>query len=227
VSRPNQLVYRRLREMILSGALAPGAPLREEELAELCGVSRTPVREAIRRLETEMFVRRTESQRSYVAEWTAADIEEVFTLRGMMEGHAARRAATRAAEQGLDALQAVNDDIRAAVSRAEPDVDAFLRGNGVFHGLILEMAASERLAGLLNRLILQPIVQRTALRYDRAQLERSVSEHDEIVAALRRRDPDWATAVMTAHIRRAYHVYADQLGEDLPARSDYPVEPFG
>lgn len=212
MSKSAEKVYQTLRAMILSGELAQGAPLREEEVAEMCGVSRTPVRDAMRQLEAEMFIRRTESQRSFVAEWTLSDIEEVFTLRSMLEGYAARRAAERANDVDVARLEKVNADVREAVSGPRPDLDAFLSANGVFHAIMLEIAASDRLAALLNRLILQPIVQRTALRYDQVQLDQSLSEHEELVAALSKRDPDWAGSVMTAHIRRAYHVYIDRFG---------------
>jgi DNA-binding GntR family transcriptional regulator len=197
--------------MILSGELAQGAPLREEDVAEMCGVSRTPVRDAILRLEAEMFVRRTETQRSFVAEWTPDDIEEVFTLRTMLESYAARRAAERVTDEAIARLEQVNIKVRRAMNGPHLAVEEFLSGNRVFHGIFLEMAASDRLATLLNRLILQPIVQRTALRYNDAQLEISLSEHEELVSALRARDPDWAASVMTAHLRRAYHVYMAHL----------------
>ena len=211
MSKSSDIVYQKLRGMILSGDLVPGQQLREEEVAEICGVSRTPVRDAMRQLESEMFIWRSESQRSYVAEWTLPDIEETFTLRGMLESHAVRRAATRAQPEAIERLEQIVRDVRAAVNTATPDVDAFLAANEVFHSTILEMAASERLTTLLNRLILQPIVKRTAMRYDRFQLDRSLSEHEEIIAALKRRDADWAGSVMTAHIRRAFHVYFDHV----------------
>lgn len=212
VSKAGDHAYRELRLAILNGTFPPGSQIREEDVAELCGVSRTPVRDAMRRLEAEMFIRRTDSQRSYVAEWTIDDIEEVFTLRAMLEGHATRRAAMRVTPEHLAALEANNAAIRKAVEGGEPDVDAFLRHNAAYHALILEIAASERLGGLLNRLILQPIVQRTAQRYDRQHMLRSLAEHEAVVTALARGDAEWASALMTAHIRRAFHVYADRLG---------------
>lgn len=215
MSKSSDLVYEKLRAMIITGEVAPGTQLREEEVAEWCGVSRTPVRDAIRQLESEMFIWRSESQRSYVAKWTPPDIEEFFTLRGMLESHAARRAAIRADNAGLEKLEQLNHDVRLAVSGDIPDVDAFLAANIVFHTTIVEMAASERLAALLNRLVLQPIVKRTALHYDRAQLDRSLSEHEEITAALHRKDADWAGSVATAHIRRAFYVYVDQASEPV------------
>ncbi len=207
-------VYDIIREKILSGDLAQGAPLREEEVAEMCGVSRTPVRDAIRRLEAEMFVQRTESQRTFVADWSLADIEEVFTLRGMLEGHAARRAAERADPEAIARLVEINARARDALQYSSTPIEDFLSGNREYHALLIEMAASDRLATLLNRLILQPIVQRTALRYDAAQIARSLSEHEELVDALRVGDADWAQAVMTAHIRRAHHIYVARYQDE-------------
>ena len=103
-----------------------------------------------------MFVRRSESQRSYVADWSLSDIEEVFTLHGMLESHAARRAAMRADPESIARLEQIVRKVRTAIEDEQPDVDAFLVANQQFHAIIVEMAASERLANLLNRLILQP-----------------------------------------------------------------------
>ncbi|WP_232495397.1 GntR family transcriptional regulator [Novosphingobium kaempferiae] len=205
MSKASDQAYLELRARILSGELAPGTQLKEEELASLCGVSRTPVRDAIRRLETELFVRRTDSQRSFVAEWTLEDIEEVFTLRGMLEGYAVRRAATRATKAQVTRLRAINEDLREVLDAKTLDVQAYLAANAEFHSLILEIAASDRLAALLSKLVMQPVVQQTAMAYSRDQLGRSYLEHTEITAALAQGDPDWAEALMIAHIRRALH----------------------
>jgi DNA-binding GntR family transcriptional regulator len=205
MKKASDQAYRILREKILSGELPPGHQLKEEELADLCRVSRTPVREAIRQLETELFVRRSDSQRSYVAEWTEADVAEVFTLRGMLESHAARLAASRIDSDTIAALKQVNEEMRAVVTAEILDDEAFLALNERFHSLILHASASERLAGLLGRLVLQPVVHLTALAYEREQVNRSLSEHVEITEALERGDTEWAEALMTAHIRRAYN----------------------
>ncbi len=111
MSRASDRAYDGIRGMIISGELAAGAPLGEEALAERCGVSRTPVREALRRLEGEMLVRRTESQRSFVADWSLDDIEDVFELRGILESRAARRAAERMDRNALQRLRVSNDAI--------------------------------------------------------------------------------------------------------------------
>lgn len=209
MSRASDRAYDGIRGMIISGELAAGAPLGEEALAERCGVSRTPVREALRRLEGEMLVRRTESQRSFVADWSLDDIEDVFELRGILESRAARRAAERMDRNALQRLRASNDAIGRAVAMINPDIDEFLDGNREFHALILEQADSPKLAALLSSLVEQPVVWRTAHHYGREELRRSHREHDELLAAFARGDGTWAEAIMLGHIKRAFHAYSD------------------
>lgn len=195
--------------MILSGALPAGAGLGEEALAERCGVSRTPVRDALRRLEAEMLVRRNEAQRSFVAEWSLDDVADAFELRAILEARAAGRAARRMAETELEQLRASNAALSQAILRDPPDVAAFLEANRTFHAVVLEAAASPRLSTMLATLVEQPVVWRTAHHYGREALRRSHGEHEELIAAFARGDAAWAEAVMAAHIRRAFHAYAD------------------
>lgn len=216
MSKASDTAYRLIRSEILAGTLAPGEQLREEQLAEVCGVSRTPVREALRRLEVERFVRRSDSQRTFVNEWSFDEVEESFALRAMLEGRAAARAATRISEDGIERLAAHNAAIRRAIEAPRLAVDAFLDHNRAFHGIVLEAAGSPNLAQLLAGIIEQPIVARTARQYDEKQIGRSLAEHEELVLAFRRRDPVWAEAVMTAHIRRAFHAYSDAYRAALP-----------
>lgn len=201
--------YAEIRDLIVSGTLEPGAPLREEHLAERCAMSRTPIRDALRRLEADHLVVRTPSQRTFVASWSNDDIEEAFLLRGMLEGYAASRAAQHIDAETLAAMHAANRAITAAVTADPPDVGTFLAQNRVFHDLLLEAARSPRLTATLASLIEQPVIHRTAFRYARSELERSAAEHKELLAALEARDPGWAGAVMAAHIRRAFHAFTD------------------
>ncbi|MBX7495130.1 GntR family transcriptional regulator [Qipengyuania sp. 6B39] len=209
MSRASDRAYSTIREMIMSGELAPGDPLGEEALAERCGVSRTPVRDALRRLEADMLVSRTDTQRSFVADWSLDDIADVFELRAMLEGHAAQRAAERMDDGTLKALRRCNSALRDAVQASPPDVDRFLERNKEFHALIIEAAGSRKLVSLLASVIEQPVVWRTAHHYGAEELRRSCGEHDELLAAFARRDGAWANAIMSGHIRRAFHAYAD------------------
>ena len=209
MSKAAETAYRHIRGEILSGALEPGAPLREEALAAACGVSRTPVREALRRLEAERFVQRSDTQRSFVATLSPDDIAEGFALRTMLESHAAGRAAVRATPAQIEALASHNAAIGVAVAADPVDIAAFVTHNRAFHQIVIEAAGSDRLAAMLGTVVEQPIVLRTARHYDRDAVTRSHAEHDELVLAFRRRDAEWARAVMTAHIRRAFHAYDD------------------
>jgi DNA-binding GntR family transcriptional regulator len=199
--------YAEIRGLILAGDASPGTPLREEALADIVGVSRTPVREALRRLEVELYAVRTPGGRLVVADLNGDDVVEIFALRAMLEGHAAARAARRMHGDLLAELRDSNAAIETAVALPQPDVAAFLAHNRRFHDLILSASASARLAGMLAGLVEQPIVRRTATRYDRADLARSAHEHGQLIQAFAARDEDWARAVMTAHIRRALHAF--------------------
>ncbi|QJQ31061.1 GntR family transcriptional regulator [Sphingomonas lacunae] len=209
MSKASDRAYAQIRSMILSGELPAGAQLGEIQLAERCGVSRTPVREALRRLEAEAFVRRTESQRSFVADWSLNDVADAFELRGMLEAHAARLAATRLTEAAIEALRQWNGRLAQAISVHPPDIPAFLEANRQFHAIITEAAASPRLSNMLAGVTEQPVVLRTARNYDIDNLRRSWREHDELLAAFSHADSEWAHAVMIGHIRRAFHSYAE------------------
>lgn len=195
--------YLGIRELILDGALAPGVQLKEEELAERIGVSRTPIRDALRRLESEFFVTRSDSQRSFVADQSLEDTDEIFALRAMLEGHAAARAAERGGAALADRLRAIVEAVG-----EQPTTEEFLEHNADFHAEIVEGAGSDRLAAMLSRLVSQPIVHRTARQYGAEQFARSLAEHRELVDAIQKGDADWARSVMTSHIRRAFHVFA-------------------
>jgi len=209
MSRASDRVYEAIRSMILSGELPAGAQVVEGALAEKCGVSRTPVREALGRLEADLLVVRTDTQRSFVADWSLNDVADAFELRAMLEGLAARRAAERMTDAALERIRLANRQIAVAIGKASPDVVGFLEGNRDFHAVILEVADSRRLAALLVTLIEQPVVWRTAHHYGREALHRSHGEHEELIAAFERRDGAWAEAIMTSHILRAFHAYAD------------------
>ncbi len=219
MSKASELAYERIRALILSGDLPPGEQLGEEQLARQCGVSRTPVREAFRRLETENFIYCNESKRRFVAEASMEDIKDTFELRAMLEAHAARRAANRISDRQLSELRRLNGRIGSAVNRAKPNVPAFLENNRLFHDTILEASASQRLTTMLASVAEQPVVMRTVLRRAPQNLQQAHSEHVELVSAFEARDPEWAAAVMTGHIRRALYAYVDASQAKQKTRS--------
>lgn len=207
MSRAAETAYQKVRSFILKGDATPGLQLTEEKLSEISGVSRTPVRDAVRRLENEMLIVRSASNRLSVANWSDCEIDEMFTLRAMLEAHAAKRAASRIEEDALAALKDINRTLKKAISKPVPDIHRFLDANRRFHDLILECAQSPRLSKLLPALVEQPVVRRTAHYYSKEELAQSANEHDELIAAFAARDENWAGAIMTSHIRRAFHTF--------------------
>ncbi len=207
MSLASQLAYDKIRGFILHKDTLPGTQLTEEKLAEISGVSRTPVREAVRRLENELLLVRSASKRLFVADWSDDEVDDMFTLRAMMESHGAGRAAERMDAQSLDSLRQTNARLQAALCGERPDIDAFLEENRMFHNLILEVARSPRLNKILPALVEQPVIRRTANQYSLPDLMQSARDHEELIAAFAAKDADWARAVMTGHIRRAFHAF--------------------
>jgi DNA-binding GntR family transcriptional regulator len=201
-----------IRAHLLSGAAKAGEQLTEGQLAQIAGVSRTPVREAVRRLEDEGLLVRSDTKRLFVADWSRDDIEEMFTLRQMLECHAAERAARRMTRSEAARLEAVNHQLKAAIEQPTPDVARFLEANRAFHEAIIAAAASPRLGQMLARLVEAPVLLRTARTYSREELRQSARDHDELIAAFAAHDPDWARAVMGSHLRRAFHTFVRAVG---------------
>lgn len=218
MSRASDRAYAAIRAHLLSGQVKAGEQLTEDQLAQITGVSRTPVREAVRRLENELLLVRSDTKRLFVADWSRDDIEELFTLRQMLECHAAERAAQRLSREQIAALEQINGELTAAVEGPLPDVARFLDANRAFHEVIVEAAESPRLGQLLARLVEAPVVLRTARTYSQDDLRQSARDHDELVAAFVARDPDWARAVMGSHLRRAFHTFARTVGPATDAK---------
>ena len=217
MSRASDRAYELIRDMILSGELPSGGKIGEEALAEHCGVSRTPIREALSRLEAELLIRRSDTQRSFVADWSLDDVEEMFVLRGMLESRAARRATKRISWNQLERLKAQQNAIGEALFAGKPDTQRYLEHNHQFHAIILEASASAQMSNMLARIVERPIVHRTVQNFTFDDLKRSHQQHGELLAAFEQRDPAWAEAVMASHIRRAFHAYANaHIGERIP-----------
>jgi DNA-binding GntR family transcriptional regulator len=193
-----------LRELILSGDLAAGERLGEVELAEELRMSRTPVREALRRLAAEGLVEVAANRGARVTTWSDAELEYVFELRARLEGLSARDAAGKATPDQLDALQDLAEKIaELAEPGQELDLAQISDYNQQFHGMLLAVAGSTTLATSLAGLVHATVLTRTQQSFDDAAMARSVNHHREIVAALRAGDPDWAESTMRSHLLSA------------------------
>ena len=196
--------YSLIRERIQSGEYPPATRITEQEIADASGVSRTPVREALQRLQNEGFVRVTANQGAVVVDWNDDDANDVFELRALLEPYGAARAATRIGPEGIERLRALAEaQYEESVHRKPGYTQRIGHLNSQFHRTLHEFAASQRLSMLMPMLIEAPLVMRTFTKYDEAELLRSASHHLEIVSALEARNADWAAAIMRSHIHAA------------------------
>lgn len=218
MSQAADRAYDALRAGILDGRYGFGDRLGEIEVAAELGLSRTPVREALRRLGSEGLVEVLPNRGARVRTWTAQDLEETYELRAVLEGLGARRAAGRVPAETIDELAALADEmvgVDPSLGHRPPGDFADLAAlNARFHALIVGAAGSDRLAATLAGLVQLPLVMRTYRRYTDAALARSHAHHHEIVDALRAGDGAWAESVMRSHVLAARAVLLRSLRED-------------
>jgi DNA-binding GntR family transcriptional regulator len=195
--------YRWIKTRILSNAWPEGTQLREKELSELIGVSRTPVREALRRLTVEGVVETVPNHGSRTRSWTHADLDDIFSLRVLLEAHAATRAAQFITPAELHVLEGLCSDMESLVAQGMEGVESRRRLtelNEAFHAVIMVAARSERLESMARQLISLPLIFRTFGTYRLSDIERSMAHHRELLEALSAHNADWAQSVMRSHI---------------------------
>jgi DNA-binding GntR family transcriptional regulator len=201
-ARPVERAYEGIRRRIFEGALRPGDRLGEEQLAILTRTSRTPVREALRRLAGEGLVITGPNRRSHVAEFDPAEVDAVFEIRARLESYAAELACKRIGDSELAKLTALADRIEALgpeVSNAS--LADFLELNNSFHEIILQAAGSRQLAVAATPAIAIPLALLKHYVWETpVNIVRSNRQHREIIAALQQRNPHWAAHCMAAHI---------------------------
>ena len=208
MSTASAKAYDFIRAAVLQGRFPPGMRLKEEELTELCRMSRTPVREALRRLSIEGLVVATPHQGAQVASMGEEELAEIYALRAMIESHAAARAATRISPADLVRLKVLASEMEAVVEEARGGDDLHARftpANSEFHQIIIDSADSPRLATMGSLVVETPLIFRTLTRYSQAELKRSMHHHRELIDAFERRDENWARSVMRSHIHAAAH----------------------
>ena len=174
-----------IREAIIDGRLEPGERLKEEELARQLGISRTPIREALLMLQVEGLITAEPNRGATVRAHSAEDLEDLYMLRALLEGHATRRAAGRIAEPDLERLRESCDRFDALSPTDE--LRELVRENLFFHSTILDLAGSARLAGMVRRVIELPLVYKSYIWYSPDQKRISAHYHRQIVTALARR----------------------------------------
>jgi len=200
-SRPlYEEVADQLRVRIFAHELAPGTWIDEQTLAKEFGISRTPLREAIKVLAAEGLITMKLRRGAYVTEVNRGDLEQIFTILSLLEGQAAKEAATKAQEKDLNEL----DDMHLRLEKAAADrnLDQFFEVNVRFHERIIAIANNPWMTGVIADLRKVLKLQRKDSLSRTGRLQFSLSEHREILKALLERDPIAAEQAMRTHLAR-------------------------
>lgn len=202
-------VWEELREAIIELRLRPGEPLREVALAEQLGVSKTPLREAFARLEQEGLVETTSFKGAVVTGYSERDLNEIYELRTLLEGAAARAAAERSSAETLGELGDVV--VRSRELRDTGDLVGLAELLGRFDLIVYSQVTNQRIGALIENLRAHLTRIGKLTEAIPGRVEASVEEHAAIVEAIVSRDPDEAERLMRVHIGS---VLADQLARE-------------
>ena len=212
-------VFDRLRRWILEGEYEPDERLVEEQLAERLGVSRTPIRQALTMLEAEGLVEIAPNRGATVCSFSVEEVWDIYDLRAVLEGHAARRAAARIGEQELDGLRSLAAEMERTTTERFADHEEEIRWlvarNQEFHGTIVEASLNNRLATLLRRTVEIPLMFKAFFWY--TPYERTISNHyhRQILHSLEQGDAERAEIVMREHVYEGRDFVIKALREDM------------
>lgn len=183
-------ILEHIRDAIISGSLKAGSRVSEPELAERYGISRTPIREAFRQLESEGYLTVIPRRGAVVSEFTQKDVEDFYAIKSILEGYAARQACKNLSEKELERLQANNN--RLAELAEQNDFKTFFRVHNEFHEMFIKAADNDK----LRELITSVVTRFQRLRFMSLSLEGRmqivVQEHAKIIDAFRRKDAEAA-----------------------------------
>ena len=212
-----ELVLDAIRTAIMNGVLQPRERLMEIQLAEELGVSRTPIRKALRKLELEGFIVMVPRKGAYVADLSFKDIADVFEIRAALEGLAAGLAAERITEEELETMERLIVGKQEAINSG--DIDKLVEVDTKFHELLYQSSRNDRLATIISNLREQ--IQRfrlTSLSFPGRNKE-SLREHKQLLEAIQARDSQLARQLAQEHIENAENVLLEcikmeELGQE-------------
>jgi DNA-binding GntR family transcriptional regulator len=182
-----------LRNAIMDGSIPAGSRVAEPDLAERFGISRTPIREAFRQLESEGFLSVVPRKGAIVASLSAKDVSDFYEVKAILEGFAARRAATAIDKEGIARMERLNSEMELAAAARDPRRVHDLHNE--FHEVFLDACGNERLAQIVRGLVLQFRRFRLLLAMP-GRIEGILQQHREIIEAFRSGDADLAESLV-------------------------------
>lgn len=179
-------ILENIRDAIISGSLKAGSRVSEPELAERYGISRTPIREAFRQLESEGYLTVIPRRGAVVREFSLKDVEEFYAIKSILEGYAARMACEKLTEKELAKLQTINN--RLVELASHNDIKNFFKIHSDFHDLFIRAADNEKLRELIDSLVNRFQRLRLMSLSVPGRMKISIQEHEKIIEAFRRKD---------------------------------------
>lgn len=211
-----QEVAERLRQRIFAHELTPGTWIDEQKLAEQYGISRTPLREALKVLASEGLVELKPRRGCYVTEISAQDLDDIFPLMAMLEGRCAADAVKRAKAGDLKDLKAIHDRLEAAARDGR--IDAFFEANQEFHKKIQELAGNRWMLSVIQDLRKVLKLSRLHSLSLEGRLQQSLDEHRLIMAAFEGSDAAKAEQLMHDHLLSGREALA-KIQDPPPAKA--------
>ena len=196
-----ETVCEALRDAIRRGILEPGERLMEVQLAEELGISRTPVREAIRKLEQEGYVIMMPRRGTYVSSVSVHDVKEIFEIRSALESLSTGLATRRIEPEELEKLRALLTEIEGHIERK--DIDKIVATDIEFHGLLYQVSRNDRLVTIISNLKEQLARFRTLSMSYPGRLQETLEEHRAMVEAIAAGDVEAARDAAERHMERA------------------------
>jgi DNA-binding GntR family transcriptional regulator len=201
MSGASERAYAFIRDAIISGDIAEGSRLREEDIAVRARTSRTPVREAIRRLVNDGFLEAQRNAGVVVATWDEDRVTQLFGVRAALESYGVALAVTRALQSDIRELDAMCDEMETMLRDGGPGfLEDFSKANTRFHLRLLRLSGNERLEATAAPMMELGLIMKMYKRFSSDRLARSCADHRDIVSALRRGDVAWGEAIMRSHI---------------------------
>lgn len=200
----SERAYLFVKKAILEGEYPSGMRLPEDRIASELGISRTPVRDALRSLIAEGLVVSEPNSGARVAAWSEDELSEISEMRIMLEGYAAMLAARKINDEQLDGLLDLCNRMEQGTDHSgRPDLNLISTANLEFHQRIVAAADNKRLAAAIEPLWHYPVVIRKFALFTPERLKRSHAHHREIVAALAERNGEWARSAIQNHLQSA------------------------
>lgn len=201
-----------IKDAVVSGRLKPGERVPEQEIAESFGISRTPIREAFRQLESEGFISVTPRKGAVVSPITDQDVREFYAIKSLLEGFAAKTACVKLTQKDIKKLESLNSQMERCAEKV--DVKGFFKLDNQFHDTFLRSCGNEKLCALVHQLVQQfERFRITALSLP-GRMADSVRQHNEIIEAFKNSDMNLVESLVRANAERGRDVLVEEITKE-------------